>query len=260
VQILKADAMKLSLLVLLLAMSISALAYGQQPKLSDPPSRIPDNCSAVTISLLGMNPGTDSYTMLNYDFAALAAGHNADQTLSSAIQALKSNKGTPTSVFTDVFGSMQVAKNQYLCAAFIAGQFEPKNADQKLSRDLTITVYNRLALLTEQMDAYIRKRLLESNTSTTTALNNADTLAQLTHDRDQAFSDLIDTTTLTAMQTIYTGDTAAAKTDTLMISASERMRLLAALDAILKDGKSDKFVEIATLMKSFMKSHDKNHA
>lgn len=236
------------------------VSNGHSQSVTDPPATIPNNCSLLAIASIDAQPGTAAYVMLRHQIAALAAGHEAEERANGAVRQLRAEGGTPTVVLTDFFLGMQVAKNKYLCGAYIAGQLHAINGNEQTAREMTISVYNRLAIIQQRITDVTAAQLKDAlNGRTTDAIATAQDIARLTNQRNQAFDDLDTSTTMMAMLAVYVGDPTAKVTDTLHMTSGERIRLMRATNRVLGDGHPDGFTQAAGLLKTFFSTHRKTH-
>lgn len=232
----------------------------QQQSITEPPQTIPDNCSVMDVLAVSQNGRSDAYNLLGYEIAALAAGHQAEATNAVAVKSMKANGATdPVGMLADVFQKIALATDQYRCGAFLVSQYQGVGEDRQTYRTTAISVYNRLAIINETMKTYIegRFRNVGVQSSPTDVVDNANTLAKLTNDRNAAFSDLVTAISLSGLLSYYTGDPSAKIVDTLNMSGAERQQLLTQLNEILKAGTTDEFTKDADLLKTLLLKHPK---
>jgi hypothetical protein len=263
--------MKMKILVLGMAVLISTAAAQQSShakgaegrSILEPPASLPDDCSISEVLLISNHGQSETYKLLAYEIAALDMGHQGQAGALSSLKLMKSNFGAdPTAMLAEVFRNFDISTNKFRCGAFFAGEYHPTTKDHETARNTfrktLISVYNRLAIVNERMRRYVDHRFRDSiNPDTNTVLNNADILAKLTEERNEAFSDLVSATELSAMLSIYTGDKSAAVADTLNISSAERKQLLIQLGEIVKSGSPDEFTKNAELLDDFLIHHPK---
>jgi hypothetical protein len=198
--------------------------------------------------------GTNAYRSLRRDVAALKLGHAATRQLQAALA--NDPKATPMHQMVSTMTGLTDAQNTYLCASFLLGQDTSKSEDDKTALSMMISVYNRIALGTWQLQEQLKKMAEDDEASRKTSkVKTAEDLATLMQDRKEAASDLTDTITMSALKAIYTGDPNAAVADTLLVTCSERQTLLMEVAFLTKATDADEFTKNAGLLDTFLKKH-----
>jgi hypothetical protein len=246
----------LGFLVLASAMSAQQPSRESQ-SIGEPPKVVPDNCSVLEVTSVSSNGQSGAYNLLGYEIAALDVGHRAESNNALAVKSMNSPPADPVGSLADTFRNLDAGTDGYLCGAYIAGQYKAANDDQRTFRETNVSVYNRLAIINTRMKEYIKNRIRNfEHQDSSSIIENANTLAKLTHDRNAAFSDLVSAATLSALLSLY-ADPSAPVVDTLNMNAAERGQLLARLDEILTHGSPDSFTQVADILKSFLTNHTK---
>lgn len=225
----------------------------------EPPTAAPDDCPITQIALVSTRGQSDAYKFLAYQIAALDAGHEGQRADQIALNSMKADPSAdPITMLTDVFRGFDIATNKFYCGAFFVGQYHANGQVRQVARITLVSVYNRLAILNDRTKAYVEGRFKgPEDPDANTVLENANTLTALTDKRNAALSDLLSTTQMSALLSLYTGDKSASVVDTLNMSAAEREQLLIQLNRVLGLGPPDDFTKDAELLKDFLTHHPK---
>jgi hypothetical protein len=160
--------------------------------IGDPPQTLPNDCSMAEVVLLQQKKGSDGYLLLEYQISALAAGHDAEGEGRKIQDLLRATSPNPTSALASVFQTFDIATDKYKCGAYIQGLYAPNKEEAQDARKVAISVYNRLGIVNDRMKGYVEQKFRGADD----LVNNAKTLAELSKDRDDAFSDLVSSATL----------------------------------------------------------------
>jgi hypothetical protein len=223
---------------------------GFPTKMTEAPSVLPVGCPAGLVEELREAAGTPDYRRLNGEIASMKLGHSASQKLQAALSQEGKAGGNLLRLVVPVMTALAEAQNIYLCASFLAGLDAVREKDRGEQDGLLVSVNNRMALQTWQLQNVLSSEAAGAQTGKATS--QAGRTAAIFQDRKEAGSDLVRVVAREETLLIDTAGAGGAQADWLRITCGERSRLLSALLPLAKSSSADEFTVAASLLQDFL--------
>lgn len=226
-------------------------------KLDEPPAVIPAECPASLAVASGQLSGSESYVRLTRILRTMELGHDASAQWMSSLSPSSSDVGA---ALLHLNMQLSSALNNYLCASFLTGKMntgEPGSSEEIAVHTLT-SVFNRMALETIQLRSQMKAAAQQSESGKQgLSVSTADELSKILQDRKDAGTDLQNVMMIVALMTVDTSDKTATKTDTVSMSAKERIDLLKRATALASATPVDEFTRGAKVLQELLTTHTK---
>ncbi len=205
----------------------------------------------MQVSMLQAQVGTSSYLLLKREVASLRYARLAADQVIEATAAVKKANG-----LTEALTSFDQSKELFECASFVMGHPDDRLNDQNqaMARSLVVSVYNRLALQSEEVrDFFVSLAKAEEASRPVSQANASQEIAAIMKRHTDATSDLVDALSFTFLQTIDSHDKTAVKADTLLITCRERDDLLDDLAPLTVDTQRNEFSKYSAFLQSLLR-------
>ena len=210
------------------------------------PVPAPSGCSVVPIATLNDGQTSSSYRLLAHLLSAMDMGN---QTVRRGLE--KNRNRSPKTAsheeqISDILLNLDETRDGYLCAAYRIDQFHPASEDEKTAKEGVVIAFAELAEMTDKLKERTKRKFAALETGTSQSqVEGADELASLEHQRDGAYSYLLDATAL-ALLTVKTTSPRSQTVDAVKLSCTEKTNLLlqAAKVAADRNGKFTAYVNL----------------
>ena len=231
--------MKRPLLTYLL-FSVACAALAQEP------ASAPSQSCGVTTSPAGSVTGNSNFRLLGAEIEALNIAHRTSLT-SIETQKQQPPQDAERTMLT-LFSSLAASAQGYRCAAHIVEQFRPENPTQARLRTAIVNAYIAIAQAKDDLRLFTATSLRAAETKA--PANTSQTVAEISHQRQQAVADL-GLATVSSLSAAQTNQQPSGSPPPWSFTAAERTKLLQQLDrSFAQKDSPDDFSDFADLIRS----------
>ena len=226
---------------------------GPFAKLGDAPAILPGGCSSSEVADLALTQGSGAYKLLRYQLSAAALGHVASEQMMSAMNVTQSTSLAQSVMKTNL--ELARAEKNYLCASFLIGQLRTNESTQIETRDLTISVLNRMYLEVTRLKKLMTT--LAQQTEQGGSVKQVDFAAGMSavlSDREDAGQDLELAFQLAYAISIDMTGPEDGGTPYLVLSCDERAHLIDQATSLSQEKFIDEFTRQAHLLQERIKA------
>ena len=237
--------------------AISAVAvYGQSPDLRKPPAQLPPSCSMIVISSLTTMTGSEPYRSLRFEIEALELAQQSVDSVNKAVKESNAENTDAASAMASLLQGMEESRNKLECAAYVAGQWHPKDEDLRPAAEMLIVVYNRKARVAIEVLAHTKERFVRPDGAQNKAvlMRDAERIASMNAEQTESTTDLVDITGVSLMKSLDLSDPSAKTVEYLAMTCSEREDLLSRIKNFGGDQTSD-YAKIADMIQTALAGH-----
>lgn len=218
-----------------------------------PPTTLPDNCSALMLVNLSSLEGSPKYIFLRYQLASIAMAHKANQSILTAFSQSQSKQQTQASALGLAFASYQASVDQYQCAAYVIGKYQPKDDIEEDVRKIYIASFKTLSEMSSHINDMVQKSFeaIDDPSQQTSTVEHAKDLAHIKSDKHEITSNLLELTAM-ALPTVGSAPSPDAKIDRFMLTCVERKALLTEASTLKLDKQPDEFTDMAGLFRTYL--------